>query len=180
MREGDALDRALADRKAIMLEQFRAGLLKGLIGGEVDDDALQRPRATQGIDLRLARKRTHATLSQAILRLQNRYLAELRMPAEFFLPWRCIPGRRRIACSVAATRFSAQLFSASRPNTRISSTIRSSAASASFNSPPSPSTATAIDAIRFRSPGFSRRKANNASSLNFPSDIRAPFESIRT
>src|SRR6516225_2376835 len=72
--------------------------------------------------------------------------------------------------SVVSTRFSAQLRSASRPNRRISSTMRSSAASASFNSPSSPPTASTIDETRFRSSGCARKAAVSASSLN-----SAPF-----
>src|SRR5271166_5384712 len=74
--------------------------------------------------------------------------------------------------SVASTRVSAQLRSASRPKRRISSTKRSSAASASFNSPPSPSTASTIDETRFRSSGCARKAAVSASSLNSKPSIR--------
>src|SRR5271165_6609957 len=61
-----------------------------LAGREVDDGALQRPRTPQRAHLRLEHERTHAPLPQPILRLPDLYLAEFRMPAEFFLPWRCI------------------------------------------------------------------------------------------
>src|SRR5271165_5774440 len=74
--------------------------------------------------------------------------------------------------SVASTRLSAQTRSASRPNRRISSTKRSSAASASFNSPSSPSTATKIDVTRLRSSGCARIAAISASSLNSAPSIR--------
>ena len=72
---------------------------------------------------------------EPVLRLQNYDLAEFRVPAEFFLPWRCIPDWPRTSRSVASTRSSAQPCNASRPKSRISSTSRSSAASASRRSP---------------------------------------------
>src|SRR5271166_866147 len=74
--------------------------------------------------------------------------------------------------SVASTRLSAQTRSASRPSRRISSTKRSSAASASVNSPSSPSTASTIDETRFRSSGCARKAAISASSLNSKPAIR--------
>ncbi len=43
MAQSDPLDRALADRKAVMLKQFEPRLSERLIGGKVGDGALQRP-----------------------------------------------------------------------------------------------------------------------------------------
>ena len=88
--ERNPLDRALADREAVVLLKFGARLRKGLIGGEVDDGALQRPRTPQGAHLRPEHEWTHPLRPEPILRLPNLYFAELRMPAEFFSPWRCI------------------------------------------------------------------------------------------
>ena len=50
--------------------------------------------------------------------------------------------------------------------------MRSSAASASFNSPPPPSTASTIEATRSRRPGCDRKAATRASSLNSNPAIR--------
>src|SRR5262249_10563085 len=84
--EGDPLDRALADREAVVLLQLGARLREGLIGGEVDDGPLQRPRTPQRAHLRPQHERAHALRSEPILRLPNLYFAEFRMPAEFFSP----------------------------------------------------------------------------------------------
>src|SRR5574337_876435 len=172
--ERDPLARALADREAVMLVQLGARLREGLIGGEVDDGPLQWPRTPERAHLRPQHEGTHPLRPEPILRLPNLYFTELRVPAEFFSPWRCIRGRWRISRSVAATRRSAQERNASRPRRRVSSTIRSSAASASFNSPPSPSTASTIDDTRFRSSGCARNAATSPSSLNSPTAIRSP------
>src|SRR4029077_18876044 len=100
------------------------------------------------------------------------------MPAEFFLPWRCIEGCWRISFSVAFTWVSAHPCIASRPNSRISSTIRSSIASASLRFSPEFATAMAIDANRSRRPGCASRIAENASSLSFAAAIcQAPLDS---
>jgi len=88
--ERDPLERALADRQAVVLLQLGARLREGLIGGEVDDDALQRPRTPQRAHLRPEHERTHTPLPEPILRLSDLYFPEFRMPAEFFSPWRCI------------------------------------------------------------------------------------------
>ena len=109
MGERDPLDRALADREAVVLLQLGARLREGLIGGEVDDGALQRPRTPERAHLRPEHEWTHPLRPEPILRLPNLYFAEFRMPAEFFSPWRCICGRWRISRSVASTRRSAQL-----------------------------------------------------------------------
>src|SRR5271166_1654525 len=180
--ERDPLDRAFADREAVVLLQLGARLREGLIGGEVDDGALQRPRTPERAHLRPEHEWTHPLRPEPILRLPNLYFAEFRMPAEFFSPWRCICGRWRISRSVASTRRSAQLRNASRPRRRVSSTIRSSAASASFNAPSSPSTARTIDDTRWRSSGCARNAAISASSLNSPTAIPRlpPNQSIRT
>ena len=45
--ERDPLDRALADREAVVLLELGARLRERLIGGEVDDGALQRPRTPE-------------------------------------------------------------------------------------------------------------------------------------
>ena len=179
--ERDPLDRALADREAVVLLKLGARLREGLIGGEVDDGALQRPRTPERAHLRPEHEWTHPLRPEPILRLPNLYFAEFRMPAEFFSPWRCICGRWRISRSVASTRRSAQLRNASRPRRRVSSTIRSSAASASFNSPSSPSTASTIDDTRLRSSGCARNAAISASSLNSPRHpLLPPNQSNRT
>src|SRR5271166_4504175 len=88
--EGDPLDRALADREAVVLLQLGARLREGLIGGEVDDGALQRSRTSERAHLRPEHERTHPQRPEPILRLPDLYFAEFRMPAEFFSPWRCI------------------------------------------------------------------------------------------
>src|SRR5208283_5187841 len=180
--ERDPLDRALADREAVVLLKLGARLREGLIGGEVDDGALQRPRTPERAHLRPEHERTHPLRPEPILRLPNLYFAEFRVPAEFFSPWRCICGRWRISRSVASTRRSAQPRSASRPRRRVSSTIRSSAASASVNAPSSPSTASTIDNTRWRSSGCARNAAISASSLNSTTAIPRlpPNQSIRT
>ena len=90
MGEGDPLDRALADREAVVLLELGARLRERLVGREIDDGALQRPRTPQGAHLRPEHERTHPLRPEPILRLPNLYFAELRMPAEFFSPWRCI------------------------------------------------------------------------------------------
>ena len=88
--ERDPLDRALADRKAVVLLQLGARLREGLIGGEVDDGALQRSRTSERAHLRPEHERTHPLRPEPILRLPDFYFAEFRMPADFFSPWRCI------------------------------------------------------------------------------------------
>ena len=88
--ERDPLDRALADREAVVLLELGARLRERLIGGEVDDGALQRPRAPERAHLRPEHERAHPLRPEPILRLPNRYFAEFRVPAEFFSPWRCI------------------------------------------------------------------------------------------
>ena len=52
MGESDPLDRALADREAVVLLKLGARLREGLIGGEIDDGALQRPRTPERAHLR--------------------------------------------------------------------------------------------------------------------------------
>src|SRR5208337_589821 len=90
MGERDPLDRALPNLEAVMLPQLASNLREGLIGGEVDDDALQGARTARGADFRAAQKRAHTLVLEPILRLLDLYLAEFRMPADFFSPWRCI------------------------------------------------------------------------------------------
>ena len=83
--ECDPLDRALADRETVVLLELGARLREGLIGGEVDDDALQRPRIPMN-HLRPEHERTHPLRPEPILRLPDLYFAKFRMPAEFFHP----------------------------------------------------------------------------------------------
>ncbi len=90
MGERDPLDRALPNLEAVMLPQLASNLREGLIGGEVDDDALQGARTARGADFRAAQKRAHTLGLEPILRLLDLYLAEFRMLADFFSPWRCI------------------------------------------------------------------------------------------
>ena len=90
MGERDPLDRALPNLEAVMLPQLASNLREGLIGGEVDDDALQGARTARGADFRAAQKRAHTLVLEPILRLLDLYLAEFRMPADFFSAWRCI------------------------------------------------------------------------------------------
>ena len=168
--ERDTMDRAIDDREAVVLMQLGARMRERMIGGEVDDGAMQRPRTHERDHIRPEHEWTHTMRHETILRIPNIYFAKLRMPAEFFTPWRCICGRWRISRSVASTRRSAQMRNASRPRRRVSSTIRSSAASASFNSPSSPSTASTIDDTRLRSSGCARNVVISASSLNSPTD----------
>jgi len=108
MAEGDPLDRAFADFDAVMLYELVSRVCKRLIGREVHDHPLQGTRAAQSTDLGAEHERAHALVLQPILRLQHFYVAEFRVPAEFFLPWRCREGCWRISCSVTSTRFSAQ------------------------------------------------------------------------
>ena len=97
-----------------------------------------------------------------------------------FLPRRCIAGvgefpLRRLDAPLGPT---AQRLP---PEKITSSTIRSSAASASFNSPSSPSTASTIDDTRLRSSGCARNVVISASSLNSPTAIPSPpAESIKS
>ena len=66
---------------------------------------------------------------------------------------------------------------ASRPKSRISSTIRSSIASASLRFPSASATARAIDTNRSRRPGCASRIAKNAPSLSFAAAIcQAPID----
>ena len=127
MTQSDPLDRAFADLEAIMLAQFQCDLRKGIVRREIRDRPLQRPRTPARTDLRAENKGAHAVAFAPVLRLQNYALAEFRVPAEFFLPWRCIPAWPRTSRSVTSTRSSAQPCNASRPKSRISSTSRSSA-----------------------------------------------------
>jgi hypothetical protein len=69
MPKRNALDRALADRNAVMLLQFELRLRKGLISREVGDGALQRPRTAARGNFGAAQKRPDALAPAAILRL---------------------------------------------------------------------------------------------------------------
>src|SRR5271157_3445162 len=57
--ERDPLDRALADREAVVLLKLGARLREGLIGGEVDYGALQRPRTPERAHFRPEHEWTH-------------------------------------------------------------------------------------------------------------------------
>jgi len=69
MAKSDPLDRALRDLDAIVLLQLDRHLSKGLIGGEIGDRALQRPRTTPRGNFGAAHERAHAFVPEPILRL---------------------------------------------------------------------------------------------------------------
>ena len=165
MAQGNPLDRAFADLEAVMLAQFRRDPGKGIVRREIHDRPLQWPRTPARTDLRAKNKRAHTVGFVPVLRLYDRDFAKFRVPAEFFLPWRCIPAWPRTSRSVASIRLSAQPCSASRPKSRISSTSRSSAASASPRSPFEFSTAPKIEITLSRKFGWEWKNAKSASSL---------------
>ena len=90
MAERNPLDRALADLEAVVLLQLAAHHGERLIGGKIDDCTLQRPRATPMNDFRAAQKRANPLVLVPIQRFYDLDVAEFRMPADFFLPWRCM------------------------------------------------------------------------------------------
>ena len=92
MAQRDPLDRAFADLEAVMLAQFQRDPGEGIVRREIHDRPLQRPRTPARTDLRAENKGAHAVVSEPVLRLYDRDFAEFRVPAEFFLPWRCIAG----------------------------------------------------------------------------------------
>jgi hypothetical protein len=113
MAQSDPLDRAFTDLEAVMLAQFQLDPGEGSVRREIHDRPLQRPRTPARTDLRAENKGPHAVVSEPVLWLYDRDIAEFRMPAEFFLPWRCIypdsPGIRRnlLPTSSGATLVSA-------------------------------------------------------------------------
>jgi hypothetical protein len=69
MAQRDPLDRAFPDLEAVMLAQFRGDLGEGIIGREIRDRALQRPRTPARINPRAHGKRPHAVAFETVLRL---------------------------------------------------------------------------------------------------------------
>ncbi len=86
MAKSDPLDRALRSLDSIVLLQLERHLSEGLIGGEIGDRALQRPRTTPRSNFGATHERAHAFIPKPILRLYDLDCAKLRLPAEFFLP----------------------------------------------------------------------------------------------
>ena len=90
MAKDDPLDRAFCDPDAIVFLQLDRHLGEGLIGGKIGDRPLQGPRTTPRRNFGALPERTHPYRFQPVLRLPDRDFAEFRVPAKFFLPWRCI------------------------------------------------------------------------------------------
>ena len=69
MAQSDPLDRAFADREAVMLAQFQLDLGEGRVRREIRDHPLQRSRTPARTDLRAKNKGAHAVGFEPVLRL---------------------------------------------------------------------------------------------------------------